>query len=211
MKWLPPVAVALVLIVFVPSLESAFHTPKLVVLSLAVLLSLPSVYKNWRRLSVPMLGFAGAVGLSAALHESWSAPSTTVLLLGALVVASFATMEIDERQTATIIGAALLVVCGLTVLQAFGGFTFGASGRMARSSTLGNPDFVASAVAAIAWVCWPLRRGVLLALGALVVLALSFTQSFATLVSLSVAAGFLIVKLPSARRWLVPSALVVVA
>lgn len=211
MKWLPPVAVALVLIVFVPSLESAFHTPKLVVLSLAVLLSLPSVYKNWRRLSVPMLGFAGAVGLSATLRESWSAPSTAVLLLGVLVVASFATMEVDERQTATIIGAALLVVCGLTVLQAFGGFTFGASGRMARSSTLGNPDFVASAVAAIAWVCWPLRRGVLLALGALVVLALSFTQSFATLVSLSVAAGFLIVKLPSARRWLVPSALVVVA
>lgn len=211
MRWLPPVTVALVLVVFVPSLESAFHTPKLVVLSLGLLLALPSVYRNWRRLPVPMLTFAGAVGLGATVNDSWGAPATPVLLVGALTVAAFSTFEVDERQTANVIGAALLVVCGLTVLQTFGVFTFGASGRMTRSSTLGNPDFVASAVAAIAWVCWPLRRGVLLALGALVVLALSFTQSFATLVSVSVAGVFLVVKLPNVRRWLVPAALVVVA
>lgn len=211
MKWLPPVTVALVLVVFAPPLESAFHTPKLIVLALGVLLALPSVYKNWRRLPVPMVVFAGAVGLSATLHDAWSAPSTAVLLVGALAVAAFSTFEVDEHQTARVIGVALLLVCGLTVLQTFGLFTFGASGRMTRASTLGNPDFVASAVAAIAWLCWPLRRGVLLALGGLVVLALSFTQSFATLASVSVAAAFLVVKLPHSRRWFAPAALVVVA
>lgn len=210
MKWLPPVTVALVLLVFVPVLDSAFHTPKLVILSLGVLLALPSVYQNWRRLPVPMLVFAGAVGLSATVNGAWSAPSTPVLLIGSLAVAAFSTFDVDERQTATIIGAALLVVCGLTVVQTFGLFTFGASGRMTRSSTLGNPDFVASAVAAIAWVCWPLRRGVRLALGSLVVLALSFTQSFATLASVSVAAMFLVARLPNVRRWVVPAAFVVV-
>ncbi|MBM4783558.1 MAG: hypothetical protein GQE15_38275 [Archangiaceae bacterium] len=210
MRWLPPVTVALVLVVFAPWLESAFHTPKLVVLALGLLLALPSVYRNWRRLPVPMLVFASAVGLSATVNGAWSAPSTAVLLVGALAVAAFSTFEVDAKQTASIIGAALLVVCGLTVLQTFGLFIFGASGRMTRSSTLGNPDFVASAVAAVAWVCWPLRPAMRIALGALVVLALSFTQSFATLASVSVAAMFLVARLPNVRRWLLPAAVLVV-
>lgn len=201
MKWLPPVAVALVLVVFVPSLESAFHTPKLVVLGLAVLLSLPSVYTNWRRLPVLVLVFIGAVGLSATLSQTWSAPSTAVLLIGATALAVFSTFDFDAKVTARVIGLSLAVVCGLALLQAFGLFTFGASGRMTRSSTLGSPDFVASVVGAAAWLCWPLERRWLALLGALAVLTLAVTQSFASLLSFGAAATVALGLRAGPRRW----------
>lgn len=211
MRWLPPVTVALALVAFMPSLESAFHTPKLVILGLGLLLALPSVYRNWRRLPVPLLIFTACVGVSATMHQSWSAPSTAVLLVGVSTVAAFSTFEVDARLTAKVIGLALLVVCGLTVLQAFGLFTFGASGRMARSSTLGNPDFVASAVGAAVWCCWPLERHWRWVVAALSVLTLALTQSFASMLSFGMAAGALLVLRAGPRRWVLVAALGVMA
>lgn len=206
MRWLPPVTVALALVAFVPSLESAFHTPKLVILGLGLLLALPSVYRNWRRLPVPLLVFTACVGVSATVHQSWSAPSTAVLLVGVSTVAAFSTFEVDARLTAKVIGLALLVVCGLTVLQAFGLFTFGASGRMARSSTLGNPDFVASAVGAVGWACWSLERRWRWVVASLWALTLALTQSFASLLAFGAAAVVLLVSGVLPRRWVLVAA-----
>lgn len=211
MKWLPAVVVALVLVVVAPSFGSAFHTPKLLVLGVGLLLALPSVYRNWRRLPVSMFVFAGAVGVSASLHQSWSSPSAGVLLAGALTVAAFSTFEVDTALTAKVIGLALVVVCGLAVLQAFGVFTFGGAGRMTRSSTLGNPDFVASVVGAAVWLCWPLQRPWLLLVASLSVLTLALTQSFASLLSFAMAAGGLLVLRVGPRRWLLVATLVVMA
>lgn len=221
MSLAPAVVTALALLVFAPPLESAFHTPKAVVLAAGLLAVLPSVARAWRRLPVAPLVFLAAVSVSATWNDAWEAPSTTVLLLGGVTLTAWQVVDLDRDRTARVLGVALVVVCGLVVLQTFGVATFGASGRMTRSSTLGNPDFVASAVAGSVWLCWPLPRRVLGGLVALVVLALAFTQSFATIASLGAGVVFLLAH-PSlrstapthegaraSRRWLLAGALVI--
>jgi O-antigen ligase len=211
----PGVVTALTLLVFAPPLESAFHVPKLVVLALGLVALTPHVFRAWRRLPVPALVFLAAVSASATWNDAWSAPSTTVLLLGASTLAAWHLLDVDEEATVRVVGAALLVVCALVVLQGFGVATFGASGRMARSATLGNPDFVASAVAPLAVACLGVARRaswkVSAPAGALVALALAFTQSFATVTSLGAGLLFLLAhpSMQGSRRWLLAGAVVV--
>lgn len=214
--FVPAVITALTLLVFAPPLASAFHTPKLLVLAGGVAVLSPYVFPRWRQVPLAPLVFIAAVSASATWNDAWSAPTTPTLLLGALTVTLWQLIELDERAS-WMVGAALLIVCGLVVLQAAGVATFGASGRMARSATLGNPDFVASAVAPLAVVClggaWRSKRSwrLLVPAAALVVLALVFTQSFATVFSLGAGLLFLLAH-PSTRgvrRWLLLGGLVV--
>ncbi|MDP1920510.1 MAG: O-antigen ligase family protein [Myxococcales bacterium] len=194
---MPAFVVALVLVVVAPGLESAFHTPKSVVLAVGLVVALPVVVRRWRMLPLLPLGFVAAVSVSATWSDSWSAPSTSVLLLGGLTVATWKLFELEPERVAKVLAPALVVVCGLVVLQSLGVFTFGATGRMARSSTLGNPDFVASVVGVLGWLMFPLARRwlpmLVLVTGALVV-----TQSFASLAALGLSALFVVVH-PSMR------------
>ncbi|MBL8921209.1 MAG: hypothetical protein JNJ54_20265 [Myxococcaceae bacterium] len=210
----PAVITALTLLVFAPPLTSAFHTPKQLVLAAGLAALSPLVASRWRQVPLLPLVFIAAVSASASWNDAWGAPTTPTLVLGALTVAAWHVVGVAER-TWWMVGAALLVVCAVVVLQAGGVATFGATGRMARSATLGNPDFVASVAAplAVLWLgrarttSWKVR----LAAGALVVLALAFTQSLATVASLAAGASFLLAH-PSTRgvrRWLVVGAVVV--
>jgi len=187
---LPALVATLVLLVVAPGLESAFHTPKSLVIALGLVAMLPVVVRRWRMLPLLPLAFVGAVSLSASWNDAWSAPSTSVLLLGGLMVAAWQVLELEPVRVAKLICPALVFVCGLALVQSLGLFTLGATGRMARSSTLGNPDFVASVVGVLGWVMFPLTRRwlvpvIILATGALVV-----TQSFASLAALGLSALF---------------------
>lgn len=210
---LPAFVVALVLVVVAPGLESAFHTPKSVVLVLGLVVALPVVVRRWRVLPVLPLGFVGAVSVSATWSDSWSAPSTSVLLLGGLTVAVWRLFELEPERVAKVLAPSLVVVCGLVVLQSLGVFTFGATGRMARSSTLGNPDFVASVVGVLGWLMFPLARRWLLPMLVLVTGALVVTQSFASLAALGLSALFVVVhpSMGSKRARLLIGAVVVLA
>lgn len=209
----PAFVVALVLVVVAPGLESAFHTPKSLVLALGLVVALPVVVRRWRMLPVLPLGFVGAVSVSATWSDSWSAPSTSVLLLGGLTVAVWRLFELEPERVAKVLAPSLVVVCGLVLLQSLGVFTFGATGRMARSSTLGNPDFVASVVGVLGWLMFPLARRWLLPMLVLVTGALVVTQSFASLAALGLSASFVIVhpSMRSKRLTLVVGAVLVLA
>ncbi|MDP3238034.1 MAG: hypothetical protein Q8N26_34905 [Myxococcales bacterium] len=210
---MPAFVVALVLVVVAPGLESAFHTPKSLVLALGLVVALPVVVRRWRMLPVLPLGFVGAVSVSATWSDSWSAPSTSVLLLGGLTVAVWRLFELEPERVAKVLAPSLVVVCGLVLLQSLGVFTFGATGRMARSSTLGNPDFVASVVGVLGWLMFPLARRWLLPMLVLVTGALVVTQSFASLAALGLSASFVIVhpSMRSKRLTLVVGAVLVLA
>lgn len=194
----PAFVVALVLVVVAPALESAFHTPKSVVLALGLVAALPVVVRRWRKLEPLPLGFVAAVSVSATWSDTWSAPSTSVLLLGGLAVAVWRLFELEPERVAKVLAPALVGVCGLVLLQSLGVFTFGATGRMVRSSTLGNPDFVASVVGVLGWLMVPLARRWLLPMLVLVTGALVVTQSFASLAALGLSALFVVVH-PSMR------------
>lgn len=194
----PALVVAFALVVVAPGLESAFHTPKSLVLALGLVAALPVVVRRWRTLPPLPLVFVGAVSVSASVNDAWSAPSTSIVLLGGLTVAAWQVLDLDPLRVAKVITPALVLVCGLGLLQSLGLFTFGATGRMARSSTLGNPDFVASVVGVLGWLMFVLGRRWRLPLLALVLGALVVTQSFASLAALGASALFVIVH-PSMR------------
>ncbi len=212
---LPSLVIALALLVVAPGLESAFRTPKCLVLAVGLVAVLPIVVTRWRRLPLGPLLFVGAVSASATWSDAWNSPSTSVLLLGGLTVAAWQVFELDAERVAKVLVPALAVVCGLVVLQALGLFTFGATGRMARSSTLGNPDFVASAVGVLGWSMFPLARRWLLPMLMLMLMtgALVVTQSFASLAALGLSALFVVVhpSMRSRRLMLVVGAVLLLA
>ncbi len=195
---LPSLVVALVLLMVAPGLESAFHTPKTLALALGLVAVLPVVVSRWRMLPPLPFVFVAAVSVSATWNDAWRAPSTSVLLLGGLTVGAWQVLASEPLRVAKVISVALVFVCGLALLQVLGLFTFGATGRMACSSTLGNPDFVASVVGVLGWLMFPLGRRWLFPILALVTGALLVAQSFASLAALGLSASFVVVH-PSMR------------
>lgn len=195
---LPAVAVTAALVAVVPGLEAPFSTPKRWVLLVAAALALALLPWSRRRLAWPpaLLPATALVTLPFALGSA-PAPTWTWLSFGALAFA-WASSGVDARWLvpSVVVSGALVAVVALVQaagVDPFAAFVPHADGERLRVyATLGNPDFVASALTvvlclAVAWTVEATRRGPWLLGVALVLLGLAVTRSFATVASLGAA------------------------
>lgn len=203
---LPAIAVVLTLLAVWPASASAFHEPKrwlfLLAAGLGALLTLP----RWRWTALPLVALT-------ALQPWRSAEAGWQALAFAWALAAWPPLQPDLRQLTRIAGAAGAVVAAVVMLQFFGVDLFGAAGpdvgtgRLRLYGTLGNPDFVASALLPLAilllgeWsdsVLAGRSRGAWLPL-VWIIPALALTRSFATLLSALVASLVLLLHRRRAR------------
>lgn len=195
---LPAVAVAAALLVVTPGLEAPFSTPKRWVLLGAAALALALLPWSRRRVAWPLalLPAAALVTLPFALG---SAPEPTGTWLAFSVLAfAWASGGVDARWLASSLVSSGALVAVVALAQAAGVDPFAAlvphadGERLRVYSTLGNPDFVASALTvvlclAVAQAAEAARRVPWLLGAALVLLGLAVTRSFGTVASLGAA------------------------
>ena len=193
---LPAVAVGVTLLAVCPASQSAFHEPKrwlfLAAAMFGAILSLP----RWRWTALPLLALTAV--------QPWRSPEAGLQALAfAWALAAWPSLQPDLRQFTRITGTVAALVGSVVLLQAMGvdllAFANPAVGesRLRLYGTLGNPDFVASALLPIAILLLGARssraesrdRFLLLA----IIPALVITRSFATLLSALVAAVVLII------------------
>lgn len=195
---LPAVTVAAALLVVVPGLDAPFSTPKRWVLMVGAVVALASLPWSRRRLAWPLalvpltalFTLPLAIGTSPEALWRW-------LAFGGLAFA-WASSGVDARWLGPSAVGSGIVVALVALAQAVGIDPFAAlapqaSGERLRVyATLGNPDFVASALTVV--LCLALgmaaeskkpRRW--LAGAAVVLLGLAVTRSFATVASLGAA------------------------
>lgn len=192
----PAVAIAAALLAVAPPLGAPFSTPKRVVLVGAAGVAL--VLWPWSRRRVPWplvlpvisAGLSALLGASAEPSAAWTQLAFAVL---AFCWASGGVAPAWVPRSATACGA---LVAAIAISQAVGVDPFSALSpdaagtRLAVYATLGNPDFVASALCVVLCLAlgagwrWPVSLGVALVLGA----ALYVTRSFATVAALGVGA-----------------------
>ncbi|MDP1829132.1 MAG: O-antigen ligase family protein [Archangium sp.] len=184
---LPAIAVGLTLLAVWPPSQSAFHEPKrwlfFAAATLGALLTLP----RWKWTALPL------VALTALQPWHGAGPGLQALAF-AWALAAWPALQPDLRRLTRISGIAAAVVGLVVVLQALGldVLAFAApdaeTTRLRAYGTLGNPDFVASALLPIAVLLIGSREKKWLLLLLLIVPALVLTRSFATLLSALVAA-----------------------
>lgn len=201
MRVLPAAVWAVAVLVMMPSASSAFLLPKSWVLLAGALVSLPFALRSWRAWCWPALAMLLVVVVSATVNDAWNAPATLALCAGLLAMTVWPALAPQSQSTARVVAVPAVLVSGLAVLQAFGVDVFGANapGRLAVSSTLGNPDFVASVLGAAVWLVLPMKRGAWVA--AACVAGLVATRSFASVFAFSAAAMFVMAR-RGARWWL---------
>ena len=187
---LPAVAVALTLVAVWPASESAFHEPKrwlfLVAARLGAVLTLP----RWRWTALPLVAFT-------ALQPWHSAEAGWQAFAFAWALAAWPALQPDLRVLTRIAGVAGAVVGLIVVLQALGldvlsfAHPEADSPRLRLYGTLGNPDFVASALLPIAFLVLGEREKKWMLPLLFIVPALVLARSFATLLCALVAVGLL--------------------
>jgi putative inorganic carbon (HCO3(-)) transporter len=195
---LPAATVVAALLVVAPGLDAPFSGPKRVVLFAAAACALLLAPWSRRRVAWPLLVPVVAAAASAALGAyAAREPAWTQLAFAALAFA-WASSGVDATWLVPAAVGSGGVVTVVALLQAVGVDPFTAlaprveGGRLGVFSTLGNPDFVASALSVVlclavgAWARTPRRREYLLGAG-LLLAALAVTRSFATLAALGVA------------------------
>jgi O-antigen ligase len=208
---LPLVAVALSLLLVVPTLEHPFHAPKTLALltlgGLGLLLVRRFELASW----LPLL----ALGLSVAFGDA-SLPWPALTQLGFCVaLGAWSATGVDLRRLERVASwagalAAAVVLAQAAGLDLFAPFTPETTGRLRLYGTLGNPDFVASALSVTAWLGagrlleWargpraPVASFAPLLLLGVQLGALLVTRSFATVLALAVG---LVVFAVSHRSW----------
>lgn len=195
---LPAVTVAAALLVVAPGLGAPFSTPKRWVLIAAATAALALLPWSRRRLAGPLalLPVTAVLTLPFALGSA-PEPTWTWLAFGLLAFA-WASSGVDARGLvpAVVGSGALVAVIALAQdagLDPFAALVPHADGERLRVyATLGNPDFVASALTVVlclaaAWAVEATRRAPWLIGLALVLLGLAVTRSFATVASLGAA------------------------
>ncbi|MCC6332970.1 MAG: hypothetical protein IT380_03160 [Myxococcales bacterium] len=203
---LPALTIGLALLAVAPWLEAPFSTPKRLVLTGAAALAALLLPMSRRRLAWPFLLPLLSTGLSAWRGDFAATEVVWAQLAFGVLVFAWASSGVEARWVTPAAAGCGAVVGLVAVLQAAGVDPFAAfgpevSGRLRVYSTLGNPDFVASALtvalclAAGEWstarslggapgksVWWLAAMGLMLA-------ALAVTRSFATLAAISAAAA----------------------
>jgi O-antigen ligase len=212
---LPAATVAAVLLVLVPGLEAPFTLPKRVVLIgaagvTAALLPWSRPRRAWAFLAPAISAVASAsMGLVSRPDVAWAAVAFGVLAF------AWASGGLDAALLLPSMAATGSLVALVALGQAAGVDPFASlapqagDGRLRLYATLGNPDFVASALTVVLCLTlggWalsrtperPFARPAWLGAAALMIAALAATRSFATVASLGAA---LAAALAHARRW----------
>ena len=146
---LPAIAVGLTLLVVWPGSQSAFHEPRRGIFCLAAALGVVLTLPRWRWTALPL------VALTAV--QPWHSTEAGMQALAfAWALAAWPALQPDVRQFTRVAGVAAALVGVVVILQALGidPFSFGGpevgTGRLRLYGTLGNPDFVASALLPVA-------------------------------------------------------------
>ena len=187
---LPAVAVALTLVAVWPPSHSAFHEPKRWVFLTAAMLGAVFALPRWRWTALPLVAVT-------ALQPWHSAEAGLQAFAFAWALAAWPSLQPDLRALTRIAGLAGAVVGLIVVLQALGldvlwfAQPLADSSRLRLYGTLGNPDFVASALLPIAVLLGGERERKWLLPLSLIVPALVLARSLATLLSALVAVGLL--------------------
>ncbi|MEW5737866.1 MAG: hypothetical protein AB1938_03010 [Myxococcota bacterium] len=209
LKWLargalPAVTVAAALLVVAPWLDSPFHGPKGLALAGGAALSLALLPFSRRRIELLFAAPLLSTVLSASAGQLASPDAVWTQLAFGVALFAWASSGLELKPLFLAAVASGGVVSLVVLLQAaridpFGALGPDATGRVRLYATLGNPDFVASALTLVlclavgAWLqarrqaharagLWLLASGALLA-------ALAVTRSFATAAGLVVAAA----------------------
>jgi hypothetical protein len=212
----PAISVALALLLVWPVAASAFHGPKSLVLGIGGLLGLIALRRA--RLHVGASSWLGLVLISLALTGSFDAPVAVTWVAFGLALITWPWLAPRVEETAAWLLPALAVASLVVLLQAVGVDVFEAlrgevSGRARLFGTLGNADFVASALGAAGWLAVPARSRWRWPCLALVVASLVVTRSFASVLAFCAAGLFVLVSVgprPVLRRSAVVGVLVAV-
>jgi O-antigen ligase len=204
-RWWPGAFTGFVLLVVLPRSESAFLQPKGMMLVVGA--GVGALLAAWLRRVVPWAFVPWLVVVCATtIWSGWEAPEGLTLVAGAVALVAWAWVGAPPDVSAKVLAVPLVVCSALAVGQAVGLDPFPtlgseATGRLAIASTLGNPDFVGSALVAGGFLLLSHRRT---ALGLLLVVpALAATRSFATLAAVLAGAAFIALHRGSSRRgWL---------
>ncbi len=197
---LPAVAVGVTLLAVWPASQSAFHEPKRWLFLAAAVFGAILTLPRWRWTALPLLALTAV--------QPWRSPEAGLQALAfAWALTAWPALQPDLRQFTRIAGVIAALISVVVLLQALGldvlAFASPDAGetRLRLYGTLGNPDFVASALLPIAILLLGPRssraesrdpRFLLL----LIIPALALTRSFATLLSAIVAASVLIIIRP---------------
>ncbi len=193
---MPAISAALALLVVWPPSASAFHSPKALVLAIGAVLGLVALRRA--RLDLAAFSWLGLVLISLSRTSAFDAPVAGAWVAFGLALVTWPWLAPRVEETAAWLLPALVVASLVVLLQAAGVDVFEAlrgevSGRARLFGTLGNADFVASALAAAGWLALPARsrwRGPSLAL---VVASLVVTRSFASVLAFCAAGLFVLV------------------
>jgi putative inorganic carbon (hco3(-)) transporter len=201
---LPLIAVALSLLAVWPAASSPFHDPKRWVFLLAAGLGALAALPRWRWTALPLVALTVVQPWRSA-EAGWQA------LAFAWALAAWPALRPEVRAFTRVAGIAGAVVGLVVLLQFFGIDLFAhagpdaGTGRLRLYGTLGNPDFVASALLPILLLSLSPagervgERGVQVLLLLPILAALLLTRSFATLLSGGVALLVLLLHRRGAR------------
>lgn len=172
--------VALSLLAVWPSAASPFHEPKRWILVagavVGVLLTLRKPLR-WQWSAMPLVALATLQGGIETIAFAWA-------------LVTWPALPSPSRWQWRVLMAAVAISAGVVVLQALGLDPVGTevSGRLKVYGTLGNPDFVASALLPVLMLTLSPLRSERKLVGLIGLVALVLTRSFATLLSV-IAAG----------------------
>lgn len=185
LSWVPLAAVVGALWLVTPGGDHAFSTPKTLWLAAMAVVAGGALW--WNRPGLWLLCPLGATALSALGGDAWLPGPVSLQLAFGLALFTFAACAPRADHLALVGGLAGGVVAVVTLLQAVGLDPFSrlgpeVDGRLRVYGTLGNPDFVASALSVTTWWAASLAKRLRFgwALVAVHLLALVVTRSFAT-------------------------------